>query len=426
MLNKNELDLSTDQERALDALTDWWKSSNRQQLITLGGYAGCGKTTIVTIFRNILADQYPSLRIAFCAFTGKAASVMSVKLKKNVRSDIIENDFIGTIHSLIYEPVLDENGEITDWVRRKKIGEYSLLIIDEASMVSRKMFEDLSDYGIPIIAVGDHGQLPPVDSTGFNLMENPQIKLETLHRFAENDGLIKASMMARIDGYIKFGNYNDQVFRVTPKDPLVKQFIKQRCGRFDDSVVLCGFNKTRIDMNKKIRKSLGAIDDDLLLGDKVVCLKNNPRAVGCAVYNGMIGEVIKKTVYSNAYDVSIKFSDYTYPYKGVVSKSGFNKEKPDFGEFIIYKDLKMLRKAKGVGDYFAVGSIIKDSNQKVYLDNFDYGYAITVHKSQGSEWSNVVVLEEKSKYWAEGDMWRRWYYTAITRAKDKLLLVGVR
>lgn len=422
---KSDLDLSADQTKALETLIDWWKDPNRKQLITLGGYAGCGKTTIVTIFRNMLAEETPDLHVAFCAFTGKAASVMSNKLKKNVSNDIIKDDKIGTIHSLIYEPVFDGEN-IVDWRRVYSLNSVQLIIIDEASMVSRKMYEDLKSFNLPMIAVGDHGQLPPIDSTGFNLMDDPQIKLETLHRFAENDGLIKVSMMARVDGYVKFGEYNNQVFRVTPKDPLVKEFIKQRCGKFDDSVLLCGFNKTRIDMNRKIRKSLGAIDDDLTIGDKVVCLKNNPRAMGCGIYNGMIGEVIKKVTYPNAYDVSVRFNESKYPYKGAISKSSFCNEKPDCSEFMIYRDLRMLRKVKGMGDYFQIGDVVKDINQKIYLDNFDYGYAITVHKSQGSEWGNVVVLEEKSKYWASGDMWCRWYYTAVTRARDKLLLVGLK
>lgn len=422
---KSVLDLSTDQVKALETLIDWWKDPNRKQLITLGGYAGCGKTTIVTIFRNLLAEESPDLHVAFCAFTGKAASVMSNKLKKNVANDIIKNDKIGTIHSLIYEPIFDGEN-IIDWRRLYNINDIQLIIIDEASMVTRKMFEDLKSFKLPIIAVGDHGQLPPIDSTRFNLMENPEIKLETLHRFAESDGLIKVSMMARVDGYVKFGNYNNQVFRVTPKDPLVKQFIKEQCQKFDDSIVLCGFNKTRIDMNQKIRKSLGASDNDLMIGDKVVCLKNNPRANGCGIYNGMIGEIDSKVSYSNVYDVAIKFHESKYPYKGVISKSAFCNEKPDMSEFIIYKDLRMLRKIKGVGDYFQIGNIIKNINQKIYLDTFDYGYAITVHKSQGSEWQNVVVLEEKSKYWTSGDMWCRWYYTAVTRAREKLLLVGLR
>lgn len=416
-----DLELSTDQTSAIDALVSWWETPIKKQLITLGGYAGCGKTTIIALFRKILAQKYPSLRVAFCAFTGKASSVLGNKLKKIGKN---EQDTVSTIHSLMYEPVFDGE-EIIDWRKRNIIGDIHLIVIDEASMVSRQMYEDISSYGIPIIAVGDHGQLPPVDSTNFNLMSDPMIKLETLHRFSENNGLIKASMMARIDGYIKYGNYGDQVIRVNPKDSIIKKFFKEECKKFDDAICLCGFNKTRIDMNRKIRRSLGAIDDDLILGDKVVCLKNNAKAFGCPIFNGMIGEVTAKAVYSNAYDVSVTFpDDIAHPYKGVISKSSFCNEKPDMSEFIMYDNLRMLRKAKGVGDYFSVGKVITNKKEKIYLDNFDYGYAITTHKSQGSEWSNVVVLEEKSKYWKDGEMWRRWYYTAITRAKSKLLLIG--
>lgn len=420
----NDIDLSKDQSDALDVLMSWWKDPNKQQLITLGGFAGCGKTTIISMFREMLYKESPSVTVGFCAFTGKAASVMKHKLVKNVSKDVLKDDTVGTIHSLMYMPEIDERtNEVTGWHKVPHIG-CSLIIVDEASMVSKQMFDDLSSYNIPIIAVGDHGQLPPVDSAKFNLMDNPMIKLETLHRFAEKDGLIKASMMARIDGYIPFGKLNDQVFKVGPKDPIIGQFIRDKMGNFDDAVMLCGFNKTRIKMNRLIRnKIFNNIDDDLVLHDKVVCLKNNRNAEGCAIYNGMIGEVIHKTSYSGAYDVKIKFPEESFPYKGVISRE-FCMEKPDFSKFIIYKDLRMLRKAKGVADYFSVGSIIKTDCQKIYLDNFDYGYCITVHKSQGSEWGNVIVLEEKAAWWSSGDMWRRWLYTAVTRARDRLVIVS--
>lgn len=418
----DDLDLSKDQSDALECLMGWWKSQT-SSLITLGGYAGCGKTTIISIFRELLYKEQPDLRVAFCAFTGKAASVMKHKLYKNINRDILKSDIIGTVHSLMYVPETDDNNEIVGWHKVTKI-DYDLIIVDEASMISKQMFDDLSSFKIPIIAVGDHGQLPPIDAVKFNLMDDPIIKLETLHRFAEKDGLIKASMMARIDGYIPFGKLNDQVFKVTPKDPLIGRFVREKMGKFDDSIMLCGFNKTRIKMNRLIRNRIfNNIDDDLVNHDRVVCLKNNRNAEGCAIYNGMIGEVISKTSYSGAYDVKIKFPEEQFPYKGVISKD-FCKEKPDFSQFIIYKDLRMLRKAKGVTDYLSVGSIIKTERQKIYLDNFDYGYCITVHKSQGSEWGNVVVLEEKSPYWSEGDMWRRWLYTAVTRARDRLLIVS--
>lgn len=419
-----DLELSPDQKSALTTLMDWWKDHSSKPVITLGGYAGCGKTTIVSVFRELLWDEDSSLKVAFCAFTGKAAHVMKTKLYQNVLKEVIEGDTCGTIHSLMYEPVIDSNtGEVTDWIRVPRIPA-DLIIVDEASMVTSQMFTDLTSYGIPILAVGDHGQLPPVDSAKFNLMENPDIKLETLHRFAEKDGLIKASMMARVDGYIPFGNINDQVFKVHTKDPIVAQFIRQRIRDFSDGIILCGFNKTRIKMNRQIRAKLfNNIDDSLAVHDKVVCLKNNKNAQGCPIFNGMIGEVIQKYTLPGCYDVRIKFNDESFPYKGAISDE-FCAEKPDMGRFIIYKNLRMFRKAKGIGDYYSVSNVIRPDNSKVYLDNFDYGYCITVHKSQGSEWGNVAVLEEQAGYWSSGEMWRRWLYTAVTRAREKLLIVS--
>ena len=148
----DNLELSKDQQIALDTLLDWWKTPNRKQLITLGGYAGCGKTTIITVFRKILAEENPYIKVAFCAFTGKAASVMSVKLKKTMTKDILGQDRISTIHSLMYEPVF-EGENIIDWKKITYLRGIDLIIIDEASMVSKKMYEDLKSYKIPMIAV---------------------------------------------------------------------------------------------------------------------------------------------------------------------------------------------------------------------------------------------------------------------------------
>jgi len=424
-MSNSNIELSKDQKDALKALTDWWSSSNRNQLITLGGFAGCGKTTIISMFRDAIG-KHTELAVAFCAYTGKAASVLKSKLlASSPNHELRENDSCGTIHSLIYDPETDNNGEVIGWIKRRNLIGIDLIIIDEASMVSRQMFNDLTSYGIPIVAIGDHGQLPPVDSSGFNLMSDPQLKLETLHRFAENDGLIKVSMLARLEGEIPMGNYSDQAFKVAQNDSLVKKFFKEQCRDFSESIVLCGTNKTRIKMNKKIRTSLGLIGEEPFVNDKVVCLKNNRNAQGCSIYNGMIGEVISKKRLPSCIDVKIAFPGEEWPYKGVIDPATFNNEKPDFTKFVIYKDLSMWRKAKGVGDYFSVNSVVKNLNSKVYLDNFDYGYAITVHKSQGSEWKNVVVLEEQSYYlMKDPDMWRRWLYTAVTRAREKLLVIG--
>src|SRR5262245_45897619 len=161
-------DLTDEQASALSRLLEF---SNQVQ--TLGGYAGTGKTMLI----KHLVRELP--RFAVCAFTGKAANVLR---RKGVPAS--------TIHSLIYQPVevtrFDKSGKIVkvvEFVRREQLP-CSGVIVDEASMVSREIHDDLVAYDLPLIFVGDHGQLEPVADHDFNLMRNPQITLEQIHRNA--------------------------------------------------------------------------------------------------------------------------------------------------------------------------------------------------------------------------------------------------
>lgn len=417
------MDLTSDQKKALSVLLDWYNSKEKSSYITLGGLAGTGKTTIISLFRDKLPS---SANVAFVAYTGKAASVMKNKLTKAF-GKIKPSDYCGTIHSLIYEPITDDSGEVVDWRKCNLVG-YDLLVVDECSMISRDIFNDLISYNIPILFVGDHGQLPPINADNFNLMNIPDIKLETMHRFNEESQLLKISMIARNEGKIQFGNYNDQVIKVDPRSPLIKQFMLD-CKDFSDSIVLCGFNKTRNKMNQKIRKMIGRIDDDPIKGDRVVCLKNNKRAFGCPIYNGMTGTISMLRDYNKCYDTIIDMDYENNPYKGVISKSTFMKEKVDYSnnEFILKKDLELYRKIKNVGDYYSINNVVKEKNTKVYLDIFDFAYAMTVHKAQGSEYNRVVLIEEGQSIWGKDtDLWRRWLYTAVTRAKNQLLIISMK
>lgn len=416
------MELTKDQQLALTTLLDWYHSENRSSYITMGGLAGTGKTTIISMFREKLplTDN-----VAFVAYTGKAASVMKNKLTKEI-GGLKPSDYCGTIHSLIYEPVLDEKNEIIDW-RKCKLTGYDLIVVDECSMVSKDIFDDLLSYNIPILFVGDHGQLPPINNDNFNLMHNPDIKLETIHRFGENSELLKISMMARQEGKIPFGNYNNQVIKVSPKNSIVKDFILS-CNDFSDAMILCGFNKTRNKMNQKIRKLIGRIDDDPIVGDRVVCLRNNKHAYDCPIYNGMTGTIKLLKDYNKCYDVKIDLDCEARIYKGVISKNTFMKEKQinDGSEFIYKKDLQLYRKIKSVGDYYSINNVVKEKNTKVYLDIFDFAYAMTVHKAQGSEYNKVVLIEEGRGIWGkDSDLWKRWLYTAVTRAKNQLLIISM-
>ncbi|HBA59911.1 MAG TPA: ATP-binding protein, partial [Elusimicrobia bacterium] len=174
------MELSGDQQKALEQLLSWYGSPERSAFITLGGYAGTGKTTLIAIFKNELARLDKSTRIAFCSYTGKAAQNLKNKLKEAGALNV--KDSVSTIHGLIYNPREGAGGVIAGWDRKEEL-ERSLIIVDEASMVDGLIWNDLLSYNIPIIAVGDHGQLPPIAGS-FNLMEKPQLLLTQIHRQA--------------------------------------------------------------------------------------------------------------------------------------------------------------------------------------------------------------------------------------------------
>src|SRR5690606_34640971 len=130
-------------KNVLKVIIDWYKTQPKQY-ITVGGYAGTGKTTLIAIFRKLLYKHQPKMRVAFCAFTGKASQVMQNKLQ-DIKA-LYDQDVCGTIHSLIYKPKVDSSGAITQWYRQKDL-EFDLIILDEASMVTREIWEDLLKYG---------------------------------------------------------------------------------------------------------------------------------------------------------------------------------------------------------------------------------------------------------------------------------------
>jgi len=405
------IDLSKDQQEAFDTIIGWI-SKPIGEYISLGGFAGTGKSTLLSKIRNHLPI---SRRIAFCAFTGKAASVLRSKLNA-VGVQRFPNDYCGTIHSLIYEPVIDKNGEVEGWNLKPQI-EYDLIVIDEASMVDEDLFRDLKSYHLPILAVGDHGQLPAI-SGSLNLMENPILKLEKIHRFAENDALIKVSILAREQGYIPHGTYGDAVHKVPKNHSMIAQFMKDS-GDFSNSAVLCGFNNTRVDLNKRIRSFLGHKGDYPKIGERTICLKNNKNAKHCPIYNGVLGTVKDCSNHVQYLDYMVGIDGEAKSYVGKISPNVFNNTKPPMDEFI-FED-KIIE--KDISDPIRfMSNPRKKQKTKRYLDCFDYGYALTVHKSQGSEWDNVMIIEQNCDYWS-GEKWNRWLYTAVTRSKNRLLII---
>jgi exodeoxyribonuclease-5 len=152
-----QLELSSKQSEVLDGIYGWYKNPTNQY-ITLGGYAGTGKTTLLGYLSSILRKEKKNLKIAYCSYTGKAAVILKRKL--NDTKSLTSNDYVGTIHRLIYKAIVDDNDNIIGWEKNPVDDfEYDLIVLDEASMVSQDIWYDLLSFKKPILAVGDHGQL---------------------------------------------------------------------------------------------------------------------------------------------------------------------------------------------------------------------------------------------------------------------------
>lgn len=414
--------LSKDQLNAKNTILDWVQTKNRSLYITLGGYAGTGKSSLIAEIRKSIPKRW---KVAFCAFTGKAAGVMKDKLL--AVNAINDNDYIGTMHSLMYMVREDPETKLKVFEKKSFI-DYDLIVVDEASMVNQDLFIDLRSYHIPMLFVGDHGQLPPISSDDFNLMSEPMIRLEEVHRFGENSALLDLSIMARNGESIPFKQFDEKVAKVKETDPMVNDFIHNHLGDFSNGVCLCGTNNTRVDVNQLIRYNSGIIDD---IGDKiprtddrVVCLKNN-RSLIDPIYNGQLGtitSIANVDKLDDVYSMGI-LMDEGFGYKGFVNRDNFGKMKyaSDGKEYITVKELMQLKSYLTIAEKKMMRG--KVGKKKLYFDSFDFGYCLTVHKAQGSEWGNVLLFEEISGYW-DDEYKRKWLYTAITRSNDRLLIIG--
>lgn len=386
--------LSIDQRQALEKIIKWLRTPNRSpNYFTFGGYAGTGKTTLTALLRQILHKKNPKLKVALVSYTGKAARVLKTTLTQQEAS--YKQDFTGTIHSLIYEPMINSKSDIVGWNKKQKI-DVKLIIVDEASMVNYDIWQDLLSFNVPILAIGDHGQLPPIEGR-FNLMENPNIKLEKIHRQAENNPIIKLSIQARETGKISVDKFGPHIEKLDQSSMDTQEKIQDLLKNFNhQTMILTGYNHTRAKINDFIRQhKFFEPSPAPMVGDRVICLRNNHFK---HIYNGMLGDItFLESVNENYFYAEIDL-DENQTYKGNIYKHQFGAIKP---------------KNHTPGE--------RKLTQGV--DLFDFGYALTVHKAQGSQAKRVILFEERFKQ-MDDEQWRRWLYTGITRAEEELYIVG--
>lgn len=415
--------LTGEQEKICSKLIEWYSEVKdklfveRSNFITVGGYAGTGKTYLISHLRKILRDIYgPSFQVAFCTFTGKASSVLKKRLVDS--NSKYKGDYVGTIHGLIYIPVFETIGGkkvIVGWALRVDLTKhFDLIIIDEASMVNSDIFNDLSNFNIPIIAVGDHGQLPPVSSEkdGFNLMQNPSFILTEIHRQSLNNPILKLASQVRTTGTMGSNEWvlSKEVFKLDWRNPDCRDMFENI--RWDkDTIVLCGLNRTRVKVNDLIRQKKGFTLTEPYPGERVVCLKNNHST---KLMNGQLGTLVWMIPSTARISkMSIEMDDTESVYTNLVHDYCFGKETYNGMWETIFSGKKNIILLKKLYKKTKFSSV----------DVFDFGYCISTHRSQGSEWRKVVLVLERSYYW-DDEFYKKWLYTAVTRAKEKLFVIS--
>lgn len=371
---------SPQQSQAIDAVSAWLKDRHSPQAFRLFGYAGSGKTTLAKHMAEGVTGT-----VLYGAFTGKASLVLRKK------------GCVGasTIHSMIYKAMEDPvTGEFTFKLDPDSAAAgASLIIIDEVSMVGEELARDLLSYSTKVLVLGDPAQLPPVKGEGYFINGAPDMMLTEVHRQAAENPIIRMSMDVREGRGLALGRYGD--IRVVARREISKEEMREAVLSADQ--LLCGLNKTRQTFNQRIRelRGLAGFGGDApwmpVQGDRLVCLRNNRER---GLFNGGLWQVqgVSMGTRYKTFEMRVTSLDE--------DTSPVDIEVPV--EFFLGTDRDL------------------DWKQRRRYDEFCYGWALTCHKSQGSQFDNVIVFDESRSFREDAD---KWLYTAITRAAETLTVV---
>lgn len=361
---------SPQQNDALTAVADWLKDEHGPQVFRLFGWAGTGKSTLA---KHLAGDAG---RVVYAAFTGKAALVMRKRGCEGA----------STIHSLIYRLKEEKGGQPEFELNPdSEIVDADLVVIDEVSMVNEDLGRDLLSFGVKVLVLGDPFQLPPVQGAGFFTEAEPDVMLTEIHRQAADNPIIRMSMDIREGRGLQFGTYGDS--RVIHMSGV------ERSDVIAADQIIVGKNRTRVQYNDRMRQLRGFPRQMPVEGDRLICLRNN-REKGLLNGQMWLADQVKRKG-RGALQILLSPED-----------AGMRADK-----LMVHTH-----------EFFFSGREEELTWQvRRQYDEFTFGYAITGHKAQGSQWPNVYLFDESGTFREDRD---RWLYTSVTRAAERITVVA--
>lgn len=373
----------------------------KEPYTVISGFAGTGKSECVKYIIAALGF-YPE-QVAYIAYTGKAAKVLRDKGCPNAM----------TAHKLLYKSIQLPNGSYRFIPQIPLEKQYKCIIVDEVSMLPKEMWDLLLKHHIYTIAMGDPEQLPPINPEENNhVLDNPHIFLDEIMRQEYDSEIIRLATHIREGKHLSLYECSNEQCRIYPREELTDGMLLWA------DTILCATNSTRTSLNEFVRELYG-YGDEPEEGDKIISLKNHWDDVSeiekAPLTNGTIltiGAYNKQT---------IKVPEFIYEKRNIpiMITDAITEDGDLFNGLIIdYNSIKTGQKTlNGRQEY-------KMSKSKTLMNppyEFAYGYAMTVWKAQGSQWGKVLGFEET--FPREEELHRRYLYTLITRAVDKLVLI---
>lgn len=390
------MNLTEGQSKGLKIAIERFK--NKEPYTVISGYAGTGKSFLVSTIISALGIEQKD--VAYVSFTGKAALVLTNKGCPNAT----------TAHKLLYKSILMPDGTYAHVPLENLEYNYKIIVVDEVSMLPQNMWNLLLKHRIHIIALGDPGQLEPVSGTN-NILTNPHIFLNEIMRQAMDSDIVKISMDIREGKSLSYFKGND--VQILPGSALNSGMLLWA------DQILVATNEKRKEINKTVKTLLGRDPELPQDGDRVICTRNYWDSIGSngnALVNGCIGTISKS--FDTYFQLPLSFGGS----KIDILNCTFEAEDGN-----IYSNLDCSKKQILTGEESLPSNIkyrlLKNKKLNHLIPyEFEYGYAITTHKSQGSEWDKVLVIEEKAFPRVSTER-IKWLYTAATRASKKLVII---